>query len=854
MRKFILIDSNIAGQGGHYLEYAEQILEIAAEAGFSCHVMTNRAFKPKEGHLGYTSYPVFEYDMWGKNISLALDKGNEFSEADRRYLNFHYSRTGLLWQAAEYVESVHHYSQHTTLPATIAKRLGNVYRFRSLTERQLNHLPEEKIPPASHSEARKRQYHRLHTAACQIQTGEIPSSVKPNPVIEQMAQAGAAADCYAEQIIRVLANIEITAEDVIFIPTLSLAEARSVRDLLRRSSVARRPAWALLFRRDIYSGYSPHWSQQEWAVHEARNLFASFLRLPDSCRLSFLTDTDMLTKQYNRLNSVPFNTTAVPVRMPELQTEPQANANKRLKVVLLRDSHSDHGISYLAQILEKLDPSELQTLHFAVPAESLNVDASGDTAWQKASIARLRPYKPDVVTILDKDVPLEQIISDADICIAIEPLGLRKSQLAKSIKFIAYSQIVALENSTFIQSARAQGCIGLAPFSEGMTAEETGENVLRALRYAIGLAADQTREMPAWTIGYLGDARAEKGFHQLPVLISKLIGRTVAGRRIRVAAQVFHPDPASDIRMLKAMEKIKQLPLEYRDIHPDALASEDYLKLISRSDIIHNAYKQENYISRSSGIFVEALAARKPVITTAGTWMSGLMGDWSKPYHDWALEKASIIDRVDYSPPECWRALLGDNPSSRATIPNAVAPGVARYIIAERAEQSTHVRIEIDMVMSSPDHPICVTIAWRNEAKKSFQEDLYYLNSLNGETLSLLLPAPALAEDLWLGLTIGTEMERCEVCNLSISWLDSPKSVASFPGGLMISGDERLHPQQLKEAAIAICDNYEGFRTSCDWIWDRWTKNQNVKTLMDDILAGTTSHLPSDQRFQGGDW
>ena len=482
MRKFILIDSNIAGQGGHYLEYAEQILEIASNLGFACHVVTNRAFKPKEGNLGYTSHPVFGYDMWGKNISLAFDKTNEFSAADRRYLGFHYSRAGLLWQATEHVDTVRHYSQHTTLPATIAKRFSKAQQFRALAERQFNQLPEEKAPPATHIEARKRKYDRLHAAARKALTAEKASSVRPDPVIEQMAQASTAADGYAEQIARILTNIEITAEDVIFIPTLSLAEARSVRDLLRRSSMARRPSWVLLFRRDIYSGYSPHWSQQEWVVHEARNLFASFLSLPDGCRVSFLTDTDMLTRQYNRLHSVPFRTTAVPVRVPDSQAEPQPDARERIKVVLLRDTHSNHGISYLAQILEKLDPGELQTLHFVIPAKSLDIDTSSDAAWERASIARLRPYKPDVVTIVDKDVPLEQVLGDADVCVAIEPLGLRKSQLAKLLEHVACGQIVALENSMFIQAARTAGCIGLAPFSEGMTAEETGEHVLRALR------------------------------------------------------------------------------------------------------------------------------------------------------------------------------------------------------------------------------------------------------------------------------------------------------------------------------------------------------------------------------------
>ena len=93
--KFVLVDSSISGSGGHYLEYAEQVFEAAAHAGFACFLIANRAFKLDPG-LGTTTFPVLPLDMWGNNLALRDDNDNSFSEEDRRSLRLHFGRLGLL--------------------------------------------------------------------------------------------------------------------------------------------------------------------------------------------------------------------------------------------------------------------------------------------------------------------------------------------------------------------------------------------------------------------------------------------------------------------------------------------------------------------------------------------------------------------------------------------------------------------------------------------------------------------------------------------------------------------------------------------------------------------------------------
>ena len=65
MRKFILIDHSIKGKGGHYLEYATNVLSASEESGFIPCIAVNKSFDVKKENVGYDCYKVFKYDVWG---------------------------------------------------------------------------------------------------------------------------------------------------------------------------------------------------------------------------------------------------------------------------------------------------------------------------------------------------------------------------------------------------------------------------------------------------------------------------------------------------------------------------------------------------------------------------------------------------------------------------------------------------------------------------------------------------------------------------------------------------------------------------------------------------------------------
>lgn len=355
--KFVLVDSSISGSGGHYLEYAEQVFEAAVRAGFACFLIANRAFKASPG-FGATTFPVLPFDMWGNNLALRDDRDDGFSEADRRFLRLHFGRLGLLWAAASNVDAVRQYAREVPLSYSMARNLGRVCELAPTIQREVEAiLARDTRIPGSHCQEREHRYDALRRAVRKAADKAMPV---PDPQtglagrVDDLSQSGARVQAYSRAIEKVLKEIDAGTGDIVFIPTLSFAEATGVRNLLARSEQARRPSWCLLFRRDVYRGYSPEWDSQEWIVHSVRNLFASFVPLAQRTTIKFLCDTDELCRQYTRFQSGAFTTAAIPVRTRELVSADAAQdwfgkpegIERRIEILYRRNPAFEHGPNF----------------------------------------------------------------------------------------------------------------------------------------------------------------------------------------------------------------------------------------------------------------------------------------------------------------------------------------------------------------------------------------------------------------------------------------------------------------------------------------------------------------------------
>lgn len=117
------------------------------------------------------------------------------------------------------------------------------------------------------------------------------------------------------------------------------------------------------------------------------------------------------------------------------------------------------------------------------------------------------------------------------------------------------------------------------------------------------------------TISYLGDARPEKGFLQLPRVINAL-----ARERVQFQVQANYNIPGGEGGVAKCRKKLRNI--ENVALFETALNAEKYSAALKKTDIMLILYDPEQYYARSSGIFAEAMAAGIPALVPADTWMS----------------------------------------------------------------------------------------------------------------------------------------------------------------------------------------------------------------------------------------
>ena len=115
----------------------------------------------------------------------------------------------------------------------------------------------------------------------------------------------------------------------------------------------------------------------------------------------------------------------------------------------------------------------------------------------------------------------------------------------------------------------------------------------------------------------LGNARSEKGILDIARAI-ELLHETGDAAGFEFILQVNDPD--SGCRDALARFRARELPgIRFLD---RALDGPAYEETLAAADVVLVPYWREIYVARTSGVFVEALAAGKIVVATADTWMS----------------------------------------------------------------------------------------------------------------------------------------------------------------------------------------------------------------------------------------
>lgn len=121
----------------------------------------------------------------------------------------------------------------------------------------------------------------------------------------------------------------------------------------------------------------------------------------------------------------------------------------------------------------------------------------------------------------------------------------------------------------------------------------------------------------------LGNARAEKGIIEILEAI-RLLSMRPHIADVEFVLQVHQPDELCS----PAIDEFRcNLPNNVILLN-DALDSAEYQALLCSASIVLVPYWRDVYLSRTSGVLLEALAAGKPAIVTDDTWMSDELARW----------------------------------------------------------------------------------------------------------------------------------------------------------------------------------------------------------------------------------
>ncbi|HRE80635.1 MAG TPA: glycosyltransferase, partial [Opitutaceae bacterium] len=124
---------------------------------------------------------------------------------------------------------------------------------------------------------------------------------------------------------------------------------------------------------------------------------------------------------------------------------------------------------------------------------------------------------------------------------------------------------------------------------------------------------------------FMGDAREEKGFELLPALVR---GSAVSPEATAIEF-VFQAFISSHyhVRMGFVIDEMERLQRPNLHLVKRALPTDEYQGLLQSADLVLIPYDALTYKGRTSGPFMEAICADKPVVVPRSTWMSVMLGD-----------------------------------------------------------------------------------------------------------------------------------------------------------------------------------------------------------------------------------
>ena len=293
IRKFILIDSALENIGGHYSDYAGRVLDAAKSVGFSTFVVVRQGVGVAAPG-GHTSLELLRRPFWS-DFAIVAGSGAALEACERA--------------------------------ARRRDRAGLAVPGDGLLRQLMRRALLAAFMPLTVIEVALR---RLTTAPLAW-----------------------AARSFARDLARIDAAVgDLTANDVVFMPTIFAVEPLGLARFVGAHPRARYVSWRLLYRRDL----DTERAEDQTALKRRRRRLSKALDtisgLPD---IRFFADTQNLSRQYDALSSARFSTAPIPV---DAVARPAATASRPINVTFLGDARNEKGFQHLPRLIDLAPPGE----------------------------------------------------------------------------------------------------------------------------------------------------------------------------------------------------------------------------------------------------------------------------------------------------------------------------------------------------------------------------------------------------------------------------------------------------------------------------------------------------------------
>ena len=340
---------------------------------------------------------------------------------------------------------------------------------------------------------------------------------------------------------------------------------------------------------------------------------------------------------------------------------------------------------------------------------------------------------------------------------------------------------------------------------------------------------------------YLGDARTEKGYHWLPRLVEDAFAAKLPAR---FTLQSNYNVPGGEPAAVVARARLEAAAADRRvRLIPHALGSEEYRRLLFAADVVVIPYDRDHYYARSSGVFAEALAAGKPVVVPAGTWMAAELSSAIYDYHDVLGQRHRTLAGIDRP-----LQIHGKTPTTcRLDVPPEATHLLVKFRLADHqpglfagvtAEQFAADNYGASRGTGSPGP--CGRLVGRSGRCGRLGRSGALVSGRDDPRGSLLAPLAEGVAQIELSVYNALSALPLSLNEIRIDFLAAPEGLPASAVGAVYA-----EPGELADCVREVLAHYDHYLASAIGFSHRWAEHHSPETLIEQLVARSRMHRPA---------